>query len=363
MNGATLTQTLVVLQPYLADMPFQLGARVTGRLIQEEMQAVLFGNAKATPEEVPVRIKNMVAGFRFWDNDILTLADKPRVNPGKPSLQQAFAELLERQADGEEIAGDQEDAQFAELVQKQRALERRPSDPTREEDPADKSTFQPDLEATFVHVFKKTLTAVFESDTLTSLLNNVAEQKYLENLQMWIGEFLAEANVQAAETWMSATAMGQELTEIFEGHLRFCRAVAFLFQVPVAGSTPSMDDVLWFADYVGPHVWRKTIRVLLRAPEPAGPNFTEVKKKSRSLLQTLYADAVKTAATAGPAQQHLQALHSKLQAAPRVLEHRCCRALAELMKDLEELELKLRQGGSQQTRALAVEFTLEVVDA
>ena len=152
MNGATLTQTLVVLQPYLADMPFQLGARVTGRLIQEEMQAVLFGNAKATPEEVPVRIKNMVAGFRFWDNDILTLADKPRVNPGKPSLQQAFAELLERQADGEEIAGDQEDAQFAELVQKQRALERRPSDPTREEDPADKSTFQPDLEATFVHV-------------------------------------------------------------------------------------------------------------------------------------------------------------------------------------------------------------------
>ena len=212
-------------------------------------------------------------------------------------------------------------------------------------------------------VFKKTLTAVFESDTLTSLLNNVAEQKYLENLQMWIGEFLAEANVQAAETWMSATAMGQELTEIFEGHLRFCRAVAFLFQVPVAGSTPSMDDVLWFADYVGPHVWRKTIRVLLRAPEPAGPNFTEVKKKSRSLLQTLYADAVKTAATAGPAQQHLQALHSKLQAAPRVLEHRCCRALAELMKDLEELELKLRQGGSQQTRALAVEFSLEVVDA
>ena len=166
---------------------------------------------------------------------------------------------------------------------------------------------------------------------------------------------------ESAKQWLRASSLGPRLAEAFEGHSRFCRALCFLFQVETA-SEVGLQDLQFFTDYTGPSIWRKSIKAILKMPEPQGPNWTETKQASRELLRNLHQDAIRTAATSGPGLQLLSTLHTKLIENPQTLQHRCCRDLAEVLNNLVELEKQLRQGATQKIRQKAIEFTRDMVE-
>ncbi|CAE7220201.1 HIS7, partial [Symbiodinium sp. CCMP2456] len=196
---------------------------------------------------------------------------------------------------------------------------------------------------------------------MTKLLNHVADEKMLENLTKWVKAFMEAVESEWARQWMAKDALGQHLSGPFESAGRFCKAVAFLFQIPVAGH-PAMEDVAYFMDYTGPVVWRKSIKGILKNPEPDGPNHSEIKHKSRELLKRLYQDAVRTAATEGPAKQVLQTLQAALKSGASELRPNCCQPLGEVLNQMGELEKKLRKGGSQELQQAAIAFTKDLTE-
>ena len=212
-----------------------------------------------------------------------------------------------------------------------------------------------------LQVLKRCLEGVLQSDVLTNMLNLVKDPAMLHNLSCWVREFLALAEASEAQQWLHGSSFGPQLCETFESAARFCRAIAYLFQLECAGK-PCLDDVSFFVEYSGPCVWRKSIKSLMRNPEPHGPNFSDCRAQSRELLRTLYQDAIKTAATSGPAMQLLGTLQSKLESSSAQLFHGSCRCLAEVLRHLEELEGKLRQGATKKLRSTAIDFTQKMVE-
>ena len=147
-------------------------------------------------------------------------------------------------------------------------------------------------------------------------------------------------------------------------HCRFARAVAFLLQLdlPEIQQAPSLEDVNVFMTYTGPSVWLKTIKGFLKQPEPVGANYTELKHESREHLKHLYQDALRTAATEGPAMQLVASLQHKLENHSKSLEHHCIRPLTKIVEKIDSLDKQLREGGTDKLRALAVKFTRDTVD-
>ena len=212
-----------------------------------------------------------------------------------------------------------------------------------------------------LQAIRKSLGNVLHCSVMTKLLNHVADKQMLENLKAWVKAFMEAVESEWARQWMAKDALGQRLAGPFESAARFCKAVAFLFQMQVAGQ-PTMEDVAYFMDYTGPVVWRKSIRGVLKNPEPDGPNHTETKHKSREQLRTLYQDAVRTAATEGPAKQVLQTLQAALESGSSELRPNCCKALGEVLGQIGELEKKLRRGGSQALQQAAIAFTKDLTE-
>ena len=142
-----------------------------------------------------------------------------------------------------------------------------------------------------------------------------------------IQDFLAAAESKDAEEWMARGGVGAPVAPAFQSAKKFCHAVPFSFQISTHGES-SIDDVEYFMQYSGPDVWRKTVKGILKNPEPAGPNYTECKYESRGLLRKLYHEAVKTTATEGPALKLMETLNERLRSQDLELKHHCCRDLA-----------------------------------
>ena len=215
-----------------------------------------------------------------------------------------------------------------------------------------------------MQALKKAVEGVFQSDVLTSMLNTVKDDVTRRNLCIWVRELLAVIDTNEARRWMQDTKIGQQLADVFEAALQFARAIAFLFQISVGAEAvqPSLDHVQWFSQFNGPSVWRRSVKGLLRNPEAQGPNFSQLKSDSREMLRSLHQEAVKTAATSGPALQQLGALRERLAKATQVPEPGCCQPLGAVLADLENLEQKLRKGVTQDLRKECCEFTRKMTE-
>ena len=196
---------------------------------------------------------------------------------------------------------------------------------------------------------------------MTKLLNHVADKEMFTRFKLWIKEFLECAESDEAKRWMETSYLGRQLAGAYADAAQLFKAVAFLFQIDVPGE-PSLQDAQYFLEYSGPVVWRRAVRGLLRNPEPQGSGFTKVKQESRDMLRSAYQEAVRTAATEGPALKLANTLQASLTSHDRMIQHRCCEPLAEVLKHLENLEKQLRKGGTQQLRNQAISFTREMTD-
>ena len=128
MTSLVLIENLLILEPYLQSFPWSLALRVTERLYQEDLEVVLYDSKQVTEADVPERISRLVSTFRLWEVDAGEFEGKSGMVPGEPTFQPSVADILRRLDEHGDIEEDGvEDAALNKLLQKQRALERKPS--------------------------------------------------------------------------------------------------------------------------------------------------------------------------------------------------------------------------------------------
>jgi hypothetical protein len=149
------------------------------------------------------------------------------------------------------------------------------------------------------------------------------------------------------------------LEEPFECLKQFCKCIANLFQLDIGGHAPS--DVLYFVQYKGHDLFARSVKALLTAPEPDGPNHIPIRAESRSWLQSLCADVVRTAATSMVASGQFAEAKHKMDTFVQEVSQESFNSLETVLKLIPELKSKLRRGATADIERQLIQHTRAIV--
>lgn len=203
------------------------------------------------------------------------------------------------------------------------------------------------------------LGALFQDDCFISLLNHVANEQLKDKLVTFSQAFLDAIDTDEAKTWLTKSPIGKRLADAYDGAIKFHKLVCVLLEVETSSSV-SEQDILVFERYHGPCTFRRAVKSLMTSPEPESSSKSEIKAQSRDLLRKLKIDALRTAATSGPAQEKMKVFISQLDSCDRTLAPGCCTILANVLQEMDMLANKTRPGATKPLKDAAVRFTKEI---
>lgn len=217
----------------------------------------------------------------------------------------------------------------------------------------------------------KTCKDLLTHDVWLALLNHCANPNQKKALTFFCRSFLMQVNTEDWKAFSKTSEVPTELFAIFEQTASWCKAVCALFEVEVPGVDCSAADLLnWTqSKSKGRDTWQIAFKSMLTQDEPAEGAKGEdgkVRAESRSMLQSLVSDTVKTAASSveylpkmKEADSALFGMSMELEDGglkPGLLEHK----LHSITSILPDLRKNLRAGATKELEKSLKNFLVMV---